>query len=308
MKQIAEVSSLFQNIRAMKQPNNSHLGVQYSDTYLFKYNEKKLVFVAGTHKSNDQESVNILNKVFSLIHPQKLLLEIPNDQDKNGILNNLNRMEQTHRNEFYTAIDLAIKLNIDFSFVDLSEVDNLRFFLDFVDDGFEVYLLELFSIIYRSFVNTYFHERKFPLEDYFEFAKAQLLLDVMQKSTLQVEFDKIRTTRYKGLSPLIALDEIIKSVAEKYIGSGYTSPDLIMAGEITAPFPYVKKYKINEINTWYEAVRDYHMAETIIKNMKRNDSIVMVGGSGHAYIMKDYLCNKIKEKFGGCEIVNIMDL
>jgi len=83
------------------------------------------------------------------------------------------------------------------------------------------------------------------------------------------------------------------------------SPDLLLSRAITAPFPY-SNYKINKLNAKHEALRDSNMIKAIINYMKRNDSVMVVCGSGHASIFMKYLIKKA-EIFGKYKVETISD-
>jgi len=294
---VASIEDLFKSMKLLESPPRSPEGLS---VLTFDSGKKLLGFIGGTHKPCTEQEISAIRQLFESVNPNKVLLEMPKDQDKREVIESARNLEKRHWNEFYNTIEICLERNIDFSFVDLSYGENLSFFLGAAEDGFEIYLLELFSVIYTTLVNTYFHERSFKIDDYFGFALSQLAMDILEKESLSREFAKRYQIDSGGIVTIVK--DIIEKTAEKYLYPDKLTPDLIMSKSITAPFPFSKKYAINEINALHEATRDHAMLNEMLKSLDEKDRIIMVGGKSHMVLMKEFIVKAMSEHFGSCKV------
>jgi len=281
--------------------------VQYRNTTVFKSGRKTFVFVAVSHKNNDALVTSMLDKLFAKLNPTKLLVELPHDLTKPQLSRNTRSVDKKYWNEYDYAISLALKSEIDFYGVDTSEEDKASFFIKNVKkDGFKVYLLEYLSVIFNSIFRSYQRGDNLSYWDYYEAAKGQLMVDVLSNKTMKTELLKMRKKDYKKGSLKKCINQIIKETVKKYIGKRAGIMPFLER-KITAPFPYCRDYKINKINTLHEAYRDLIMIESFIKALKESDRVVMVGGSGHAFITRDFIKKEISKAFGECTALKWKD-
>jgi len=275
----------------------------YANSYIFKCGRKVLAVIGGSHKVNDKRIGSLISNTFKLLKPKVVLLEQPKGHDVEALKKIVKHTDKKFWNEFDIATDLAVRNKAKIYFIDISDKERFEFFMQ-LKDGIKLYILELFSAIYNSNFHTYNKTRMMEPEDYKILSEALTLRDIIDDEQIYSAFIKIKQKEYKNISLIAAIDKIIDQIAKKYTGQ-MLSPDLLLSRAITAPFPY-SNYKINKLNAKHEALRDSNMIKAIINYMKRNDSVMVVCGSGHASIFMKYLIKKAKI-FGKCKVETISD-
>jgi len=275
----------------------------YANGYILKCGRKVLAVIGGNHKANDKRIRSLISNAFKLLKPKVVLLEQPKDFDVEALKKIVKHTDKKFWNEFDIATDLAVRNEAQICFIDISEKERFEFFMQ-LKDGIKLYILERFSAIYNTNFNTYNKTRMMEPEDYKILSEALTLRDIIADEQIYSAFIKIKQKEYKNISLIAAIDKIIDQIAEKYTGQ-MLSQNLLLSRAITAPFPY-SNYKINKLNAKHEALRDSDMIKAIINYMKRNDSVMVVCGSGHASIFMKYLIKKA-EIFGKCKVETISD-
>jgi len=275
----------------------------YANGYILKCGRKVLAVIGGNHKANDKRIRSLISNIFKLLKPKVVLLEQPKDLDVEALKKVVKHTDKKFWNEVDVATDLAVKNEAKIYFIDISEKERFEFFMQ-LKEGIKLYILELFSAIYNSNFHTYNKTRMMEPEDYKILSEALTLRDIIDDEQIYNAFIKMKQKEYKNLSLIATIDKIINQIAKKYIGQ-ILSQDLLLSKALTAPFPY-SDYKINKINAKHEALRDSSMIKAIINYMKRNDSVMVVCGSGHASIFKKHLIKKA-EIFGKCKVEDISD-
>ena len=273
----------------------------YANCYILKCGRKVLAVIGGNHKANDKRMRSLISNAFKLLKPKVVLLEQPKDFDVEALKKVVKHTEKQFWNEFDVATDLAVRDEAKIYFIDISEKERFEFFMQ-LKNGIKLYILELFSAIYNSNFHKYNKTRMVEPEDYKILSEALTLRDIIDDEQIYNAFIKMKQKEYKNLSLIATIDKIIDQMAKKYTGK-ILSQDLLLSKALTAPFPY-SDYKINKINAKHEALRDSTMIKAIINYMKRNDSVMVVCGSGHASIFKKHLIKKA-EMFGKCKIEEI---
>jgi len=275
----------------------------YANCYILKCGRKVLAVIGGNHKANDKRMRSLISNAFKLLKPKVVLLEQPKDFDVEALKKVVKHTEKQFWNEFDVATDLAVRDEAKIYFIDISEKERFEFFMQ-LKNGIKLYILELFSAIYNINFHTYNKTRMMEPEDYKILSEALTLRDIIDDEQVYSAFIKMKQKEYKNLSLIATIDKIIDQMAKKYTGK-ILSQDLLLSRALTAPFPY-SDYKINKINAKHEALRDSTMIKAIINYMKRNDSVMVVCGSGHASIFKKHLIKKA-EIFGKCKVETISD-
>jgi hypothetical protein len=115
-------------------------------------------------------------------------------------------------------------------------------------------------------------------------------------------FIKVKEKEYRNMGLIATIDKVVEETTRKYTGKKL-SHDLIIYGNLTAPFPYAN-YEINKIIALLSAKRDSIMLHGIINHLKKADSVMFVCSSGHAAKMKKYLLRELK-RFGECALEEI---
>jgi len=275
----------------------------YANGYVLKCGGKVLVVIGGNHKADDKRIRSLISNAFKTLKPKVVLLEQPKDLNVEALKKVVKHTDNKFWNEFYVATDLAVKNEAKIYFIDISNKERFEFFMQ-MKDGIKLYILELFSVIYNTSFHTYNKTRMVEHEDYKILSEASILMGILHDEQVYSAFIKMKQKEYKNLSLIATIDKIIDQMVKKYTGQTL-SQDLLLSIAITAPFPY-SNYKINKINAKHEALRDSSMIKAIINHMKRNDSVMVVCGSGHASIFKKHLIKKA-EIFGKCKIETISD-
>ncbi|MFP3278613.1 MAG: hypothetical protein RXO43_03615 [Candidatus Micrarchaeota archaeon] len=273
----------------------------YANGYMLKCGGKELAVIGGNHKANDKRIRSLISNAFKLLKPKVVLLEQPKDLDVEALKKAVKHTDKKFWNEFDVATDLAVRNEAKIYFIDISNKERFEFFMQ-LKDGIKLYILELFSAIYNINFHTYNKIRMMEPEDYKILSEALTLRDIIDDEQIYNAFIKMKQKEYKNLSLIATIDKIIDQMAKKYTGQ-ILSQDLLLSRALTAPFPY-SDYKINKINAKHEALRDSSMIKVIINYMKRNDSVMVVCGSGHASIFKKHLIKKA-EIFGKCKVEEI---
>lgn len=132
------------------------------------------------------------------------------------------------------------------------------------------------------------------------------MLEIVWVDQVYEEFIKIYKTECKGLGLSESLTKILESTINEYVGRPLDI-ELVLSKVLTAPFPYAN-YKISRVNALHEAFRDYEMIKAIIKSLKKNPSLLMVGGRSHAVLMKEYLMSEIADQFGAVGDISFFPL
>jgi len=269
----------YQEVMHSKIQDFGNIGDPYINSYIIRCGRKKLAVIAGRHRSNDKIVFYLMEKAFKAVK----------NRDKK------------FWNEFDAAADLAVRNKADLYFIDISDKEYFEFFMQ-MKDGIKLYILFFFSGAYKTNFNTYNKTRKVENEDYKILSESFLLRDIIDNDQIYNAFIKVKEKEYRNMGLIATIDSVVEETTRKYTGKKL-SHDLIIYGNLTAPFPYAN-YEINKIIALLSAKRDSIMLHEIINHLKKADSVMFVCGSGHAATMRKYLLRELK-RFGECALEKI---
>jgi len=273
----------------------------YRYGYIIRCGRKKLAVIGGRHRSNDKMIFYLMEKAFKAIKPKVVLLEQPKDREVEQFIEFVKNKDKKFWNEFDAAANLALRNKADLYFIDISDKEHFESFMQ-MKDGIKLYILFHFSGIYKTIFNTYNKTRKIENEDYKILSESFLLRDMINDDQIYNAFIKVKEKEYKNIGLVAAIDKIVEETTKKYTGKKL-SHDMLIYGNLTAPFPYAN-YEINKIIALLSAKRDSIMLHEIINHLKKADSVMFVCGGAHAARMRKYLLRELK-RFGECALEKI---
>jgi len=273
----------------------------YRYGYIIRCGRKKLAVIGGRHKSNDTTIFYLMEKAFKAIKPKVVLLEQPKDLKVEKFMGSVKNRDKKFWNEFHAAADLAVRNKADLYFIDISGKENFESFMQ-MKDGIKLYVLCRFSVFYTSIFNMYNKTRKIENEDYKILSESFLLENIMNDDQIYNAFIKVKEREYRDMDLIATIDKVVEETAKKYTGKKL-SHDMLIHGNLTAPFPYAN-YEINKIIALLSAKRDSIMLHEIINHLKKADSVMFVCGGAHAARMRKYLLRELK-RFGECALEKI---
>ena len=273
----------------------------YRNGYIIRCGRKKLAVIGGRHRSNDKMIFYLMEKAFKAIKPKVVLLEQPEDRKVEQFIEFVKNKDKKFWNEFDAAADLAVRNKADLYFIDISDKEHFESFMQ-MKDGIKLYILFHFSGTYKTIFNTYNKTRKIENEDYKILSESFLLRNIIDDDQIYNAFIKVKEKEYKNIGLVATIDKVVEDTTKKYTGKKL-SHDIIIYGNLTAPFPYAN-YEINKINVVLEAKRDSIMLHGVINHLKKADSVMFVCGHGHAAMMRKYLLRGLKI-FGKCTLEKI---
>jgi hypothetical protein len=273
----------------------------YRYGYIIRCGRKKLAVIGGRHRSNDKMIFYLMEKAFKAIKPKVVLLEQPKDRKVEQFIEFVKNKDKKFWNEFDAAADLAVRNKADLYFIDISDKEHFESFMQ-MKDGIKLYILFRFSGTYKTIFNTYNKTRKIENEDYKILSESFLLRDIINDDQIYNAFIKVKEKEYRNMGLIATIDKVVEETTKKYTGKKL-SHDIIIYGNLTAPFPYAN-YEINKINVVLEAKRDSIMLHGVISHLKKADSVMFVCGRGHAAMMRKYLLRGLK-RFGKCALEKI---
>ncbi|MFP3215569.1 MAG: hypothetical protein RXR32_03425 [Candidatus Micrarchaeota archaeon] len=278
-----------------------NIGDPYINSYIIRCGRKKLAVISGRHRSNDKIVFNLMEKAFKAIKPKVVLLEQPKDHKVEQFIEFVKNKDKKFWNEFDAAADLAVRNKADLYFIDISDKEHFESFMQ-MKDGIKLYILFFFSGTYKTIFNIYNKTRKIENEDYKILSESFLLRDIINDDRIYNAFIKVKEKEYRNIGLIATIDRVVEETTRKYTGKKL-SHDLIIYGNLTAPFPFAN-YEISKIIELLQAKRDSIMLHEIINHLKKADSVMFVCGSGHAATMKKYLLRELK-RFGKCALEKI---
>ena len=273
----------------------------YRNGYIVRCGRKKLAVIGGRHESNDTTIFYLMEKAFKAIKPKVVLLEQPKGRKVEQFIEFVKNRDKKFWNEFDAAADLAVRNKADLYFIDISDKEYFEFFMQ-MKDGIKLYILFFFSGAYKTNFNTYNKTRKVENEDYKILSESFLLRDIIDNDQIYNAFIKVKEKEYRNMGLIATIDSVVEETTRKYTGKKL-SHDLIIYGNLTAPFPYAN-YEINKIIALLSAKRDSIMLHELINHLKKADSVMFVCGGAHAARMRKYLLRELK-RFGECALEKI---
>jgi len=273
----------------------------YRNGYIVRCGRKKLAVIGGRHSSNDKMISYLMEKAFKAIKPKVILLEQSKNRKVEQFIERVKNTDKKFWNEFDAAANLAIRNKADLYFIDISDKEHFESFIQ-MKDGIKLYILFFFSGTYKTIFNIYNKTRKIENEDYKILSESFLLRDIINDDQIYNAFIKVKEKEYRNMGLIATIDRVVEETTRKYTGKKL-SHDLIIYGNLTAPFPYAN-YEINKIIALLSAKRDSIMLHEIINHLKKADSIMFVCGGAHAARMRKYLLRELK-RFGECALEKI---
>jgi len=104
---------------------------------------------------------------------------------------------------------------------------------------------------------------------------------------------------YKKYDTVVeGIKESIQYVTDTYLEDKPVVELLEKGGNLHAPYPFSKKYKINMIDAAFETFRNVAMVNSILKALDEHSSVLAINGSGHVEELIMPLYGVLKQKYG----------
>ncbi|MEM3408499.1 MAG: hypothetical protein QXW80_00370 [Candidatus Micrarchaeia archaeon] len=288
-------------LRLTKKQRSKNYDPWNEETTVFKSGNKTLVFVGTVHHPTKKD-ISVLKEIIETTKPELLLIERAANTPYEKIVSMIQKPSDEW-SDMQWATCFAKENSIPIKGMDI--IDRFKPFTiagpfwDSKEEGIKAGLLFL-AIAYMQNPKRYV-VKELTNEDRFDLA----IFDIIQEFML----DSGRFNRYKHylLSALkrdsskpffISLKSCLEKVGAKYISDQSLSGLLKNYVDISQPYPFSTKYKINKIWAWWDAHRNRTMIESCINALKESDSVVAVAGWGHIFVLRDILRKEIEKNFG----------
>ena len=279
------------------------------ETTVYKTKNKKLVFVAAKHTIGNDKFLDFLMKILENTSPEIILLEIPKTT-KNSIKYLKNPKTKWSEREF--LIDYAFKNNVAAYGMDSNDKNYWSYpfsiknqFVTNHKQAMRLGILLELLFKYNQYKNdpTLFKKSKSHLYEL-------CMLDISHELFVREIDDERKAVileimkKAKGQSILKSINVICQASAKKYSGLSLNSLLEEMANYNMATF---KNYKLHKLIIWWDTYRNINMIKECIKHLENYNTIVAVAGNWHINVLRDFLSNELKNKFGKVEVQSWYD-
>ncbi|MEM3408151.1 MAG: hypothetical protein QXT40_01385 [Candidatus Micrarchaeia archaeon] len=280
------------------------------ETTVFKSGKKTLVFVGTVHHPT-KEGISVLKEIIETTKPNMLLIEKPINTPYEQIVSMIQKNNDKW-SDMQWATCFAKENSIKIKGMDI--IDRFKPFTSASPlwqtkyEGVKAGLL-FFAIAYmQNPKRRAVKELKYA--DLFDLALFDIIQEFMLGSGRFNQYKRLFLSSIKkedSKTIFTSLKSCLEDVATKYI-SNEPMPKLLQRYlDISQPYPFVTKYKINKVHAWWDAHRNATMIDSCIDALRETDSVVAVAGWGHIFTLRDVLREELEKRYGKIQMFSWKD-
>lgn len=263
---------------------------------VFTTGKKRLVLIGMPHTIGKSDSTRSLMRILSSEKPEIILVEKPADSAKWQLEASL-KNPQSYWSESDWAIDFAHRHGIKFAGMDIGDRSLLEAFMKASKGNIEL------AIAFWIMLTYYSQRRAMRGSDSTEILNIAESLVVSDFLNPGGKFHHLRNRfvaicrKQKGATMPECVDMILRRMVAKYAGGGPV-PDVMDKRNLTAPYPFEKRYRLSRISAKWHAYRDKAMIDSCISALRDHDKVVAIAGFGHIIEINKILEKEIETVFG----------
>lgn len=291
-EEVVNTSSKHQQTKKARISPLVYTGV-YTQTRVYSVNvggkTKHQVFVSGLHTSADHPFIKFLEEVIGILRPQQILVERPKSFSSDRLKCELLK-DRTSYSEIDYLIELSLREGIDIHGMDMPEPDRFKILIE--KYGYPVTLLYLFLLTPPPRKTEH---RKI----YWDIAFSNMLNQILYNEV----FDPYVDGMPEGTHLIEFVEKDIRTAARRFLGTEKLE-DYLGDIKYIGPYPHYDYCEMNRVSTYWDAHRNFHMAETCTEALDKYDRVLAVAGGWHIQTLKNSLKRMLDEKYNNVEMVD----